>query len=102
MFPYGPSLDFSEEDCPMLIGINKTTEYQVIPLMKSDTLLRAKKKFDLGAVWKELIMFRDEFEISVNEWTDFHDQFPFSRKVSISWKMFCPKACLWKSATICH
>ena len=67
-FHNGPTLDFSEEDCPMLIGIHKTEDYQIIPLMKTDTLIRRKKKFDLGLVLRELTLFREEFDTLVNEY----------------------------------
>ncbi len=55
------------EQCPMLIGITKKSEYEFVPLLKNDTLIRTQKKFDRQLVLNELSLFKEEFEAFVSK-----------------------------------
>lgn len=58
------------ENCPMLIGVIKRSEYQLVPLLKSNTLVRTEEQSSRQAVLTELSMFREEFDALVSEQND--------------------------------
>ncbi len=70
IFPIEPSLDFSVQQCPMLIGImrrsvakkdsSSISEYEFVQLLKGADLMRTKEKFSPTSVLKELSIFREE------------------------------------------
>jgi hypothetical protein len=67
LFPKESSLDFSMEQCPMLIGITKKSEYEFVSLLTKDTLIRTQEKFDRQSVLNELSLFREEFDAFVSK-----------------------------------
>lgn len=55
-------MDFSKEQCPMLIGIRRQSKYEFIPLLKDDVLIHTSKKFNVESILNELILFKEEFD----------------------------------------
>jgi hypothetical protein len=64
------SIDFSMDQCPMLIGIGRQIslgqksffKYQSEVLLVNDVLVRTNEKFDPDIFWGQLITFNKEFE----------------------------------------
>ena len=65
VFPNEPVLDFTMEQCPMLIGIINRSRYKFTPLLQGDTLIHTEK-FSPQVVLNELSIFRDKFEVLVS------------------------------------
>jgi hypothetical protein len=70
MFSTQPFIDFSTEQCPMLIGIQRlcqeekdelfSTKYQFQSLLKGDTLTRTQEKSTRAVLLDELTIFKKE------------------------------------------
>jgi len=70
MFSTQPFIDFSTEQCPMLIGIQRlcqkekdglfSTKYQFQSLLKGDTLTRTQEKSTRAVLLGELRIFKKE------------------------------------------
>jgi hypothetical protein len=68
-FPEEPLVDFSMDQCPMLIGVrrkismtgNSLLKYESEVLLMDDTLVRTNEEFDPEILLYQLIVFKEEF-----------------------------------------
>ncbi|CAF1450233.1 unnamed protein product [Rotaria sordida] len=92
IFPSQTSIDFSLEQCPMLIGImreslykkdsSSTSEYEFTVLFKNETLTSTEETFSLKSILNELSIFKEECDDNEQALS-----FDLIKKTNLSWEV---------------
>ncbi|CAF1367221.1 unnamed protein product, partial [Rotaria sordida] len=92
IFPSQTSIDFSLEQCPMLIGImreslykkdsSSTSEYEFTVLFKNETLTSTEETFSLKSILNELSIFKEECDDNEQALS-----FDLIQKTNLSWEV---------------